>query len=260
MAGGVWSIPARTPMTIKTVGSNRRLGFITQQLQRYIAQRMPIWRKRPAISGDGKLPWLLQAAALRGEAIMRVRFFDWCEAVNMGLTQSGHQQKLWQTLMVERGKVADLVRRIGLIKAMANQTAMPEVDDELAYQLYCGMLDDLARQQNMQLLEIATDQLWLHYFRQLFPDTAVQASPPDDPEALRLRAEIMLAKLTRQTVAIKESFTQSETAATFHLRIKLDGKWQDQPTITATRLKPARLQAWQALITQLETGKLDAQA
>ena len=243
-------------MSIKTVGSTRRLGYITQQLQRYIAQRMPIWRKRPAMGGDGKLPWLLQVAALRGEAILRLRFFDWCEAVNMGLTESGHQQKLWQSLMVERGKVADVVRRIGLIKAIANQTAMPEVDDELAYQLYCGMLDDLARQENMQLLEIATDQLWLHYFRQLFPDTPVQQTPTDDPEALRHRAEILLAKVTRQPIAIKESFTQSETAATLHLRIKLDGKWQDQPGITASRLKPARLQAWQALIAQLETGAL----
>jgi hypothetical protein len=41
-------------MSIKTVGSTRRLGYITQQLQRYIAQCMPIWRKRPAMGGDGK--------------------------------------------------------------------------------------------------------------------------------------------------------------------------------------------------------------
>lgn len=241
---------------MKSHGSTRRLGYITQQLQAYVALRMPVWRRRPAVGSDGSLPWLLQVAALRGEALLRLRFFDWCEAMDMGLTESRHQQTLWQALLVERGKVADLVRRMGLVKAVANQTALPDVNDELAYQLYCGLVDDLARQQNQHLLEIATDQLWLHYFRQLFPDTPVQHAPPDDPVALRARAEVLLTRRTGQRAQIKESFTQSADSVCLHLRIKLDGRWHNLPTVTASRLKPARLQAWQALLGQLESGPL----
>ncbi len=87
----------------------------------------------------------------------------------------------------------------------------------------------------------------------------VQRAPPDDPVALRARVEVLLARSTGQRAQIKESFTQNADSVCLHLRINLDGRWHNLPTVTASRLKPARLQAWQALLGQLESGSLTIQ-
>lgn len=236
-------------------GSHRRLNHITEPLAGYIGHAIRRLRRPPAREAEG-LPAPFELAWLRGEATLRLRFFDLFEG-RFGLDDPARLLALWQEFVLKRGHIADLVRRIGLPRALASQGALPEVDDEVAYRLYCGLLDDLARNGEAYHLALATDDFFRHLFMQQFPRFTRDSDPAKDANALRLKAEVQLAKHLGLPVEIRESFTESPEGARFRLRYKPRGDaWQDLPEHAGPRLRPLRLTAYQALLATLDGGQL----
>jgi hypothetical protein len=108
----------------------------------------------------------------------------------------------------------------------------------------------LDRQGAKGLLTLATDGLFRHHFRELFPKLApLQSAGAQDREDLRFQALTRLAKRHKQPVDLKESFTQEPDEVRFHLKVKVgEGPWENQPEITAKRLKSARQTAYRELL------------
>ncbi len=240
-------------------GNSRRLRHIVDQLGRYVRARIQGSRKllaRPA-SQSFNPPPPLKLAFLRGEALLTLRFVAWCESLDLGLADDpANVWVLHQKLIADRGRILDLVNRIGLFSAVSRQTTLPQQEPELAYRLYCGLLDDLERGEEFRLLEIATDFLFLHAFRGLFPDRAVARPDASSAEGLRAGALSRLRKHFKQAVEIKESFRQAEDSVEFRLRLKLRERWHDLPPHSGKRLKPTRLAAWQHLLDTLKRGEM----
>ncbi len=234
-------------------GSPQRLSFIAHQLQTYLEREVRRLERPLKPRADAGLPPAFELAFLRGEAILRLRFLAFCETFGFGLEQTDILRDLWGRFITNRSRIAELLRKCGLVEALATQAALPVADDELAYHLYCGLLDDLERQGERELLRLATDAFWTHHFRELFPKVApkVQA-PKKDREDLRFQALTRLTKRHKQPVDLRESFSQEPDRVTFHLKLKIgDGPWQPQPEISAKRLKGARHAAYAALLKGL---------
>lgn len=234
-------------------GSIQRLSFIAHQLQTYVEHEVRRLERPLKRRTDATLPPAFELAFLRGEAILRLRFFEFCETFGFGLEQTETLLDLWGRFLVDRSRISELARKCGLVEALATQASLPVADDELAYCLFCGLVDDLERQGEKELLRLATDAFFAHHFRELFPEAApVQKAPRKDREDLRFQALTRLSKRHKQPVDLKESFAQEPDEVRFHLRLKIgDGPWQDQPEIAAKRLKSARQAAYAALLKGL---------
>ena len=239
-------------------GSTRRLRFVVDQLGRYVVahvrqSRTPLRRVREA-----NMPPALALACLRGEAILNLRFFSWCEALKLGADDPARAWALHQKLIADRGRILDLVNRIGLAEAMATQTALPAADGELAYRLYCGLLDDLERGDHFRLLEIATDFFFRHGFLGLFPSQPVIRAHKQDAETLRTTALSKLRRRFRQPVELRERFQQHDEGVVFTLRFKLHGRWYRLSEHMGKRVKPARIAAYKTLLKTIRDGQIDA--
>lgn len=94
-----------------------------------------------------------------------------------------------------------------------------------------------------------------HYiFAGLFPSQPVQkASSLDD---LKKQVARLLRQKWGQGVELKESFKEEADKVVFSLRFKTHNyAWQTLLKLEGQRLKPTRLQAYKALLAQLEAGK-----
>lgn len=239
-------------------GGTRRLRFVVDQVGRYVAahvrqSRSPLRRVR-----DASPPPALALACLRGEAILTLRFFAWCEGLALVTDDPDKQWYLHEKLIANRGRILDLVNRIGLAEAVATQTVLPAGDGELAYRLYCGLLNDLERGGHYRLLEIATDFFFAHGLLGLFPNRPVVRVRTQDAETLRVAVLGKLRKRFRQPVELKERFRQDEEGVRFALRFKLHGRWHHLPEQAGKRLKPVRITAYKALLGIIGDGKIDA--
>jgi len=235
-------------------GSHRRLNHIVDPLAGYVNAAIRRLRRPPARAANG-LAAPFELAWLRGEAILRIRFFAYFESC-FGIDEADRLLSLWQEFVVARGHIADLVRRIQLPSALATQSALPTMDDETAYRLYCGLLDDLARNREEHYLALATDDFFRHRFMQQYPRFIRDKEPAvKDVRTLRLKAGVRLSRHLGLPVEIRESFTEDESAARFHLRYKpRGGTWIDLPELVGPRLRPLRLSAYQALLHALKNG------
>lgn len=239
-------------------GSARRLRFIVDQLQGYVALNIKQPRKPLARAAALKsLPPALKLSFLRGDALLTTRFFSWCEEIGFGLTAPDQALSLHEKLIGNRGKIADLVNRIGLFRAIATQATLPQMDAELAYKIYCGLLDDLHQTEHFRLFELATARFFEFSFRGLFPHRSATEKTGTDLSALRQRAESKLRKAFNQPFEFKESFTAENDQVSFHLRIKLKNRWHHLPSHQGSRLKPTRLAAYEALIQLATSGELE---
>ena len=237
-------------------GNSRRLRFIISKLQPYVIG-LSGTRKlsaRRSVAGTS-LPPVLALSIMRGEAILRLRFMAYFDTLDMGLDNPEHLWTLWQKLIVERGRIHDLVNRIGLISVISSQTNLPSPDAELAYQLYCGLIDDLDRADEFALLEIGTDYFFRHAFLSLYPSKIPRKAAEKSPEGLRASVMGRLRKFFRRPFEIKESFRQEETSVEFHLKIKFDGRWHDLPTYVGKRLKSTRMDAYEHLLNDMKAGR-----
>lgn len=239
-------------------GSTRRLRFIVDQLRGYVALHVAQPRKPLARAASAQtMPPALKLAVLRGEALLTTRFFAWCEEIGFGLEAPDQALALYDKLIGNRGALVNLVNRIGLFGAVATQIALPQADNELAYKIYCGLLDDLHQTEHFRLFELATAGFFQFGFRGLFPHRPNAEKSGTDIAALRLRAQAKLRKFFRQPFELRESFSTANEQVDFHLRIKLKDHWHHLPSHRGTRLKPTRLMAYEVLIRLASDGGLD---
>lgn len=237
-------------------GSTRRLRFVVEQLRHYITDHIARFRKplsrRAALSADLSPP--LAVAFMRGEAILNLRFFSWCESLGIGLEDPSAMWAMHQRLIADRGRILDLINRTGLYQAISTQVELPPLEGETAYRLYCGLLDDLDQAEKFRLLEIATDYFFLHAFRTLFPNRTLPKAEKNSVQGLKASVMSRLRKKIRAPFELKESFRQGEEEVEFHLRLKIRNKWLSLPVVTGKRLKTTRLNAYEALLNTLKTG------
>lgn len=210
------------------------------------------WRDMLSVAPPPPPP--LALSILRGEAILRLRFIAYFETVGLGLDEPARLWALWNNLVLDRGRILDLVNRIGLIAAVSTQVQLPKQDEELAYQMYCGLLNDLERNEEYRLLEIASDYFFRHAFFSLFPNKVPETKLKMNAESLRSSVMSRLSKKLKRPFELKESFRQAEDAVEFRLRLKLDGQWNELPVSHGKRLKPTRLDAYQQLLDALGSG------
>lgn len=226
----------------------------------YLArQAKPLHR----LARDATLPAPLAWAALRGEGIVRLRFCHCFEDLGFSWQDGEKLMQLWPRLGCHTGLVFDLLARAGVFSALSTQFRLPEPTPELAWQLYCGIVDALEREGQKSLLALITDDYWLHHWRIQFPE---EAGAPATPSAAVLRQRLHKALQTRHKlpVELREHFTAEESQARFRLRYRLcppgseKGAWIELPEHTGTRLKPIKLTAYQQALAQADHQGLQA--
>lgn len=230
-------------------GSVKRLKGIVAPLAAFAAAHPPGGSSRRRVGTN--LPAPLRLAALRGEAVLRLRFFG---AFGRGLPHDPTPEQwldYWQRFVLDRGAIADLVRRAGLHRAAGLDAAPDAGDDETCFVLYCALLDSLAAKANEPLLQVAVEKFFLHLWRQQFPDIPVERSRTADPALLRARLEAAL-RGRWQPVEVKESFIQEATKVEFRLLALRPGQPPEELVcLERPRLKPARLAAYEAALEKM---------
>lgn len=205
------------------------------------------------LSRDAALPAPLAWAALRGEGLIRLRFCRCFEQLGFSWQDGQQLMQLWSRLGCHTGLVFDLLARAGVFSALSTQFKLPEPSPELAWQLYCGIIDALDREAQHALLDLITDDWWLHHFRIQYPEVS---SADDRPSAtvLRQRLHKLLQTHHKLPVELREQFATEGQQALFRLRYRLcppgeaKGPWIELPEHTGTRLKPLKLQGYQAAL------------
>lgn len=226
-------------------GSFDRLKGIVAPLATHVAANSQKLSGKGAESVDA-LPAPLRLAALRGEGVLRGRFFHHFGQALPHAPTAGQWLDYWQRFVLQRGIIADLVRRAGMYQA-TGLSQRPDVnDDELCFHLYCVLLDSLAQQNNEQLLHIAVERFFVYHWRQQFP-TEVQANPErPNVTALRQRLERRLKKQYGNKAKLKESFEQSAKKVSFRLLLVLPNQVpQELIRLDGQRLKPTRVRAYE---------------
>jgi len=237
-------------MTRQTGSVNRLKGIVTP-LAAFATLHPPGGSSRHT-TGE-TLPAPLRLAALRGEGVLRQRFFN--QLAKQFPHEPSPEQWLdyWQRFVVDRGAIADLVRRAHLHQASGLTEAPDEGDDETCFLLYCAMLDALFSQGKEQLLLVAVEKFFIHLWRQQFPDGPRDvSSKKEEARVLHERLRVALRKQFHKPVEIKESFRQMPDKVEFRLLYLIQGEPPVKlVNLERPRLKPARLAAYEAALEQI---------
>lgn len=211
------------------------------------------------------LPDALKLAILRGEARMRMQFFEF-------FSQKGFDDvfalQAYQKVYVDSNAIVEFVQNLGLINTtegyirsgVASQTSDYR---QLCYELYCLLIDHLYQHGETQLFDDATIGLLQHYVPSLFPK---QANRKPSLEQLKKQLKIRLNKHFNTQVTVKESFTTTQNTTTkatanFKLIAHMAGCYPLQLIqIEDKRLRGARFKAYHGLLEQLEAGIFMAKA
>jgi hypothetical protein len=159
--------------------------------------------------GQDALPPPLLLAALRGEAVLRLRFFG---ALGKRLPHEPTPEQwldYWQRFVGERGAIADLARRAHLHRACGLAELPDAKDDETCFTLYCALLDALHVAADEALMQIAVDKFFVHLWRQQFPDGPREVVRKTSVEALQNSLQITLRRRLGPMASVRESFQQS---------------------------------------------------
>lgn len=241
-------------MTRQT-GSLNRLKGIAAPLAAFAALHPPGGSSRRR-NGD-ELPPPLRLAALRGEAVLRLRFFG---ALAKQLPHDPTPEQwldYWQRFVVDRGAIADLARRAHLHRASGLAEQPNANDDETCFVLYCALLDALHTAGDEALLLVAADKFFLHLWRQQFPEGPREPERKTSLDALQTRLQLEVRRRFGPRANVRESFQQTPDIVHFRLLAVCP----DQPPTELTalerpRLKPARLAAYEAALDALK-GKAE---
>lgn len=230
-------------MTRQT-GSVNRLKGIVAPLAAFAVAHPPGGASRR--HGTSDLPAPLRLAALRGEAVLRQRFF----ALPLPHAATADQWlDYWQRFVLDTGAIADLVRRAHLHRAAGLGEAPDAGDEATCFTLYCALLDSLAAQGNEALLHVAVEKFFVHLWRQQFPAQPVEQTTPTSPALLRERLQRQLRRLLGPQAELKESFRQTPATVEFRLLALLPGQApRELVCVERPRLKPARLAAYEAAL------------
>ena len=240
----------------KGIASRNSLKALAHPLQQFLAG----WgaQHRPSAHSPGddphtNLPAPYELAALRGEGVLRERFFGaFMDKLPVTLS-AGQQLAVWRDLVEDGGYLTAWVQRLGIAKALRREALVPANATDEARKLYCLLLDALARQAP-ELLPWAVEGYFWHCWKQRFPAESSVAEPQaTTAQALRERLTRALRKHHGEAVTLKESFRESTDAVHFALLIKRASlsQWEELIALERPRLKTARLSAYGEALRQL---------
>lgn len=240
----------------KGVASPHSLKSLTHLLARFIAS----WGadQRPTKSGAAQAwPAAYELAALRGEGVLRDRFFNPFMARLPVQLEANQQVELWHELVENAGHITAWVQRLGLAAALRREAVLPENAAHESRKLYVLLLDVL-HQQSPKLLEQAVDGYFLHVWKQRFPSTPAAApSKTAQTEVMRERLLRALRKNHGNAADLRESFkeqTEHANSVRFALLFKpaTAQPWQELIALERPRLKTARVAAYEAGLKALQ--------
>lgn len=248
----------------KGIGSKNSLKALAHPLQQFLsgwgAHEKPSAPK-PNATGHALLPAPYELAALRGEGILRDRFFNAFMAKLPVTLEASQQIAAWQTLVEDGGHITAWVERLGIAKALRREALVPQNTSQEARKLYTLLLDAL-NAQAPELLPWAVEGYFWHCWKQQFPDAPAKVDG-DSKASAEVQRERLLRALRKQHgngVELKESFTQTPEAVDFTLlwRSSQHEPWQTLHQIERPRLKSARLVAYGEAMTQLSLSTVKA--
>lgn len=210
--------------------------------------------KHYKINGQGKLPPLYQIMAYQGQAILQQRFFgDLRKRIGMEVS---HQQWLqfYEQYVEQSGHIQDFISRTHWFKLLNQASPLPEIDSVYSKQFYFILLA-LLQERSPELLVVAVDHLFLHFWKQQFPESG-QTTVSLDSSQLKHKLRSRLSRHFSLACEVKESFTQQENLTNFKLlyRTAPSTPWKVLIELERPRLKTARITAYQML---LEDGELE---
>ncbi len=234
------------------IPSKNNLKALALPLQQFISS----WglRERPstpkaATYGHTGLPPPYELAALRGEGVLRERFFDHFIA-RLPVTLDAQQTiDAWQSLVEEGGYIVAWVERLGIAKALRREAVFPTLDPKQirheSRKLYALLIEAL-RQQAPELLPWAIEGYFWHCWKQQFPSTAKKVVTTSDADLQRAHLLLKLRKQHGNHTEIKESFVQLPDKVQFAVlwRKTASDPWETLHQVERPRLKTARLAAY----------------
>lgn len=214
----------------KGIASRNSLKALAYPIQQFIAG----WgaQERPGRS-DGtstSLPAPYELAALRGEGVLRGRFFAQLMAKLPVELDAEQQIALWNDLVEDGGHITAWVQRLGIAKALRREAVMPAQMSHESRKLYCLLLDALTKEA-AELLSWAVEGYFWHLWRARFPESSVLAQPnATSVEVLRERLIRALRKQHKESVEVKESFREDLGQVNFALLVKRAsvGRWEER--------------------------------
>ena len=240
----------------KGIHSTNSLKALAHPIERFLAA----WgtRERPGRGTGTALPAPYELAALRGEGILRSRFFNnLVEKIPVEL-EAAEQIELWNTLVEDGGHITAWVQRLGVAKAIRKETMTPLAIAGESRKLYCVLLDALSKQAP-DLLPWAVDAYFWHVWKGRFPTqpTVSKKTAQTSTDQMRERLVRVLRKHHSESVEVKESFEQTEEVVRFAILAKRPsvGKWEELVCVDRPRLKTARLAAYGAAMVMDVAGE-----
>jgi len=214
-----------------------------------LATHVAAWASsRPLIARTADtLPPPLLLMALHGEGILRSRFYRWAESTPLAAAPE-HILSLWSVLWEDGAELLYLCENIGLAQIASRQIAIPVPDWPVQRSLYAAFIHALTDEERHDLLQLATDKVFALALARQFP--ALSSLPERVTlSTLQQRAHTHFQKSLALPVKLREHFTTDKDAAHFTLRVAVDkGIWQDVLDCHGPRLKPLKMQAYQAAL------------
>jgi hypothetical protein len=238
----------------KGIASKNSLKALAHPIQRYLLGWGAQERAVPAGGLNAELPAPYALAALRGEGILRERFFGSFMAKLPVQLDPGQQISLWHELVEEGGLITEWVQRLGVVKALRREAVVSLDIGKESRTLYTLLLDVL-QTQSSELLPWAVDGYFWHCWKARFPSAAAdgdQTKKTADVAVLRERLTRALRRRHNEVVEVKESFVQADDKVSFALLVKRKsvGKWEELVSLERPRLKTARLAGYEAALEQ----------
>jgi hypothetical protein len=243
----------------KGIASRNSLKALAHPIQQFLSA----WgaREKPSApsldkTGQAELPVPYELAALRGEGILRERFFGAFMARLPVELDAAQQLAAWRSLAEEGGHITAWVQRLGIAKALRREAVVPLSAHQEARKLYTLLLDALSLQAP-ELLPWAVEGYFWHCWKQQFPDAPKSTTTDKGKTSAEVQRERLLRALRKQhgnAVELKESFTQTDAAVRFGLlwRAGPHAPWQTLlPQVERPRLKTARAVAYDTAAEQL---------
>jgi hypothetical protein len=234
----------------KGIASKNSLKALAHPLQRYLSGWGAQERVVPADGTGTELPAPYALASLRGEGVLRERFFGAFVAKLPVQLDADQQIALWHELVEEGGLITEWVQRLGLVKALRREAVVAVDIGKESRALYTLLLDVL-RVQSPELLPWAVEAYFWHCWKARFPSAASetgQEKKTTDAAVLRDRLTRALRRRYSEAVEVKESFIQGDDKVSFALLAKRKsvGKWEQLVSVERPRLKTARLAGYDA--------------
>jgi hypothetical protein len=234
----------------KGIGSRNSLKALAHPIEQFLVGWGTRERPSKAEGADATLPAPYELAALRGEGILRERFFGAFMSKLPVTLDAGQQIVLWQTMVEDGGLITDWVQRLGVAKALRREAVVPLDASKESRKLYTLLLDAMAHLAP-ELLPWAVEGYFWHCWKMQFPATAVAKRKTDDVTVLRERLVRALRRRYAEAVEVKESFREEDDQVCFALLMKRPsaGKWEELCSVKRPRLKTARLAGYDVGLT-----------